>query len=274
MLSYQHIYHAGNRADVLKHVILAEVIRHLKLRDRPLFYVETHSGRGVYDLSSKEAQKTGEFQTGIAPLYARSSPAKRFKPYINVIRTENNHPLEQPGTLKVYPGSPKIAHSLLAPNDRLCLFERHPQEFIALEKNLNRYNNIDMRKGDGFQASLPLKPRSGEDMLIFIDPSYETDEDIERLVWYIPEALSRWPKAKILIWMPLYEDGREEDLGGFLSEQSKGFVVGARWLPEKEETALIGSAMIGLRLQDLTESAFSLAQSLERDWAKADSKKT
>uniref|UniRef100_UPI0026328E46 23S rRNA (adenine(2030)-N(6))-methyltransferase RlmJ n=1 Tax=uncultured Rhizobium sp. TaxID=155567 RepID=UPI0026328E46 len=134
-MNYRHIYHAGNFADVLKHAVQARLIEYLKQKDKPFRVMDTHAGIGIYDLSSEQAQKTGEWREGIGRLIDVTLPAKiapLLAPYLQAIRDINPD-----GGLTYYPGSPKLSRMLMRPQDRLSLMELHPDDFEALHRNFD-----------------------------------------------------------------------------------------------------------------------------------------
>ncbi len=258
MLSYQHGFHAGNRADVLKHACLHAILTDLRKDPGPILYVETHAGRGQYDLTGPQANKTGEAEAGVLKLLQGKAP-KSLSPWLDFVR--------QTG-LKAYPGSPKLAASLLASEDRLVLFERHPQEYQALAANMAQDTRCLTKAEDGYRGALKLAPRRGERIVLMLDPSYETIKDLEHLINWVPRALRRWPRAIILIWLPLFRDGREVEFGAYLSELTEGVIIGARWpVPDDQDTALEGSAIIGLGVDEQTgKTLVRIASNLENYW--------
>lgn len=260
MLSYQHGFHAGNRADVLKHAVLEAVLTELKASGRKLFYVETHSGRGVYDLTGKQAQKTGEAKTGVLSLMDAKAP-KPLQPWLKRI---------QSGGETAYPGSPVLAARCLSPNDRMVFFEKHPQEYDALHNALKKDDRVQVKRSDGYGGALKLAPRSGEQMVVFVDPSYETMRDMDALAEWAPRALRRWPNAILIIWLPLFRDEREAEFGAYLGSLCEGTIAGARWPTDPmEETALEGTAMVAYRVDEkVGENMTAIASSLQSFWSK------
>ncbi|MAI89619.1 23S rRNA (adenine(2030)-N(6))-methyltransferase RlmJ [Ponticaulis sp.] len=266
MLSYQHIYHAGNRADVLKHAVLCAVLSNLARQKKPVFYVETHAARGMYDLDSKEAVKGAEYPDGIGRVLDLKNPPALFQPYLSEIQR-----LNPDGKLKFYPGSPALAAHYLRPNDRMAFFELHPKEHAALQDNFGNDSRIQIRKADGYRGALSLAPRSKEQMVVLIDPSYETLADLEALIEWVPKALRRWPNAILMIWMPLFKDGREDEFGAYLADLEAGGIAGARW-PEDPDSnsALAGTAMISYRIApELIAQSAEIAEICENLWAQS-----
>lgn len=259
MLSYQHGFHAGNQADVLKHAILHAVLKTEAENDRPLLYVETHAARGFYDLKSSQSTKTGEASRGVLAMPKAADATKALKPWLSHVQSKG---------FESYPGSPGLATQLLGDKARISLFELHPAEHKALSAALHKDQRVQIRKEDGYRGALRLQPRRGEHMLLMLDPSYETDADMDALANWVPRAMRKWPKAQFLIWLPLFADGREEEFGAFLSSLDEGFVAGSRWARKSEDpSALEGSAMIGLRMGGAaSRKSFAISAELDKIW--------
>lgn len=208
MLSYQHAYHAGNRADVHKHAILALVLAYMGRKSKPLTYMETHAGRGLYDLSSNEAKKTGEAAHGVAELLARFPTDHPYRRVVKSIRAEHGE--------TSYPGSPMIAERMLTSNiersgDRLQLAELHPQEHEALSEAMPR-SGVHIYKEDGFPWAArrcPPTPRRG---VMMIDPSYELDHDFTGLPSFLEGLHSLWPVGVIMLWYPILTNGEQDEM--------------------------------------------------------------
>ncbi len=259
MLSYQHGFHAGNRADVLKHAVLDLVLRDVAKGPRPVLYVETHSGRGRYDLTGAQARRGGEADTGIRALLNGADPSG-FEDWLKLVRAR---------TEKDYPGSPALALARLPASARAILFERHPAEFKALTENLGADPRVLIREADGYAGALKLAPRGHEQILVLSDPSYETRRDIEALALWTPKALKRWPTGMILLWLPLFRDGREAEFGELLAEMGANLIAGARWPVKPADTSsLEGTAMIGFRIPEADARAGEvMARDLEALWS-------
>lgn len=209
MLSYQHAFHAGNAADVHKHLALVMLLRRLGRKDTPLCYVDSHAGRGVYDLEGGQAQKTGEAGTGILRLAgARSEPEPEpVRDYLDLVAGFN-----EPSHLRYYPGSASLAQALLRAGDRAILLERHPQELAALKRSIGRDGRVGMHARDcheGLPALLPPPIRRG---LVLIDPSYELEGEYEGIVSLLGKALARWANGVYLLWYPLLAEARHRGL--------------------------------------------------------------
>ncbi|EAQ05063.1 hypothetical protein OB2597_07255 [Pseudooceanicola batsensis HTCC2597] len=196
MLSYQHLYHAGNPADVHKHAILAWMLGRLTEKPKPLTYVETHAGRGLYDLSSAEAVKTGEAKAGVGRLLSKFDPAHPYSAVIEAVRTAHG--------AASYPGSPAIAGQLLRDADRIHLAELHPQEHAALRKAMEGRGRV--HRADGFELAMSLCPPDPRRGLVLIDPSYEIKADYERLPRFIRQVNRVWNVGVIVLWYPVLRE--------------------------------------------------------------------
>ncbi|MEO0785179.1 MAG: 23S rRNA (adenine(2030)-N(6))-methyltransferase RlmJ [Pseudomonadota bacterium] len=259
MLSYQHGFHAGNRADVLKHAVLDVILRHLAELKAPVLHVETHAGRGVYDLSGAQSRKTKEADEGVLDLFKAASPPSALADWLDLMRQQGK---------RAYPGSPALAAHRLGEKARLVLFEKHPVEYEALCGAFAGDRRVQIKKADGYSGALKLQPRRGEQMLVFSDPSYETMADMEALAEWTPRALARWPKAIVTVWLPLFKDEREAEFGAFLASLESGIVAGAHWpAPEAKDTALSGSALIAFRVPPrIRKEAAEIADQLNAFW--------
>lgn len=204
-MNYRHVYHAGNFADVLKHAVLALVIEHLKRKAAPFRVVDTHAGVGVYDLSSAEAQKTGEWQDGIGRLLAAPMPpevAEILAPYLDVVRAENG-----PGDIVRYPGSPLIARRLMRADDRLVVNEAHPEDAARLKALFARDPVAKVLELDGWtmlKAVLPPKERRG---VVLIDPPFEEPGEFARLLDGLSAAHRRFATGTVMLWYPAKDVG-------------------------------------------------------------------
>ncbi len=201
MLSYQHGFHAGNFADVHKHVVLLELIDYLLLKEKPLCYLDTHAGRGLYDLQSAQAQKTEEFSNGIGRLWARNDLSERLTSYRNLVDEIN------PGdNLTFYPGSPALIANYLRDKDKAILLELHPAEHNALQINL-RDPRVAIHQRDAWEGLQALTPPSIKRGLVLVDPSYELKQDYATLPAQVATAARKWPSATWLIWYPILPAG-------------------------------------------------------------------
>lgn len=194
MLSYQHLYHAGNLADVQKHALLAWMLDYLTRKNKPLSYIETHAGRGLYDLASAPALKTGEAAKGIGRL-AEALPADH--PYARALAAVRARHGES-----FYPGSPVIAETLLRPMDKLHLAELHPQEHAALEASIEA-PNVAIHRQDGFELAQSLCPPDPRRGLMLVDPSYEVKQDYDRIPKILGQIAKKWNVGVLALWYPI-----------------------------------------------------------------------
>jgi 23S rRNA (adenine2030-N6)-methyltransferase len=201
MLSYQHAYHAGGPADVHKHMVLADLLALLTRKKRGLAYVETHAGRGLYDLASPEAARTGEAAQGFARLRLdAASPYARAIAYVR----ERHGPT-------TYPGSPLIAGHLLRAGDAITLMELHPAEHAALRRAMAD-TPAALHRRDGYEGALALAPFTPRKGLVLIDPSYEVKSEYLQAAEFILRLVAKWPEAVVLLWYPLLPAARHVEM--------------------------------------------------------------
>ncbi|EHL29127.1 23S rRNA (adenine(2030)-N(6))-methyltransferase RlmJ [Legionella drancourtii] len=199
MLSYQHGYHAGNFADVIKHIALTRLLNYLTIKDKPLFYLETHAGKGLYDLRNKQAEKTGEYKQGINLIWSdRKKLAPVFHEYLKAI-TQLNSTKE----LQYYPGSPFLTINQLRMQDRMYLCELHPAEFDILNQMACLNKKVHFSNTDGITAMNALLPPAEKRGLIFIDPSFEIKDDYRDIPVAIKQAYARFSTGVYCLWYPV-----------------------------------------------------------------------
>lgn len=203
-MNYRHSFHAGNFADVFKHVVLTELLVFLTRKPTPFCYIDTHAGASFYDLFSEFAQKNKEHKSGIEKILALENPTPIIKRYIHCVHQLNN---KISGTrfasLRYYPGSPMIAECILRPQDRMVLCELQPQIYQTLHTAFKDDERASVHHLDGYlglKAFLPPRERRG---LILIDPSYENADEFMRIVKLLPVALKRFPMGIYAIWYPI-----------------------------------------------------------------------
>ena len=197
MLAYRHAFHAGNHADVLKHLVLTQVLRYMGEKDKPYTLIDTHAGAGGYSLEGAYAQKKGEYEQGIARLWPREDLPEPVADYVNLVRRFNPD-----GQLKQYPGSPAFAQMLLRPQDQLRLFELHPTDFRILNAFVGESTGAEAKCADGFVAlkgQLPPPSRRG---VVLVDPSYEGHADYGKVVAMLREAVPRFAEGTYMVWYP------------------------------------------------------------------------
>lgn len=200
-MNYRHIYHAGNFADVVKHAVLTRIVEYLKKKEAAFRVIDTHAGPGLYDLSSAEAQKTGEWREGIGRLMAArlaKEPAALLSPYLDIVKALNPE-----GGVTVYPGSPVIARRLLRRQDRLFAIELHEADAAALAGHFSGDVQARVMHLDGWLAlgaQLPPKERRG---LVLIDPPFEEAGEFGRMIDGLAKAYRRWPGGIYVFWYPI-----------------------------------------------------------------------
>ncbi|MER8992383.1 23S rRNA (adenine(2030)-N(6))-methyltransferase RlmJ [Mesorhizobium sp. M0633] len=243
-MNYRHAYHAGNFADIVKHVVLSRLIEYLKQKDKAFRVIDTHAGIGRYDLSSTEAQKTGEWQGGIGRLVdaALDAPAAALlAPYLEAV-----HSLNPDGGVKKYPGSPLIARHLMRKQDRLSAVELHPKDAARLKALFDGDFQTRVIELDGWLAlgaHLPPKEKRG---LVLIDPPFEEEGEFGRLVDGLQRAHRRWPGGIYALWYPLKDRRAVAAFRKALKQTgiSKLLDIGFEIRPDAVEPSLDGCGMV------------------------------
>ena len=200
-MNYRHAFHAGNFADVLKHIVLARCLVHLREKPAPFRVIDTHAGLGFYDLKSKEAGRTGEWEGGIGRLLAVNPPSdveKLLVPYREAIERVRAFHGES-----IYPGSPEIARGLLRGEDRLILVEKHPEDAQRAKENFAFDGRAKLLERDGYEALNALVPPKEKRGLILIDPPYEERDEFDHVVEVIRQVYRKFSTGVYMIWYPL-----------------------------------------------------------------------
>lgn len=243
-MNYRHIYHAGNFADVLKHAVLARLVIYMQNKDKAFRVLDTHAGIGLYDLSSQEAQKTGEWRDGIGRLIDADLPAAAadlLAPYLRIIREMNPE-----SDLKLYPGSPKLARILFRPQDRLSAMELHPDDARRLARLFEGDYQARVTELDGWLAlgaHLPPKEKRG---IILVDPPFEEEGEYERLAKGLATAYRRFPGGTYCLWYPLKKGAPIKAFHQALQELEipKMLCLELSVRSDRETTGLSGSGLI------------------------------
>ncbi|MDO5705166.1 MAG: 23S rRNA (adenine(2030)-N(6))-methyltransferase RlmJ [Paracoccus sp. (in: a-proteobacteria)] len=235
MLSYQHAYHAGNLADLHKHALVAVALDYLTRKDKPLTYLETHAGRGLYRLDSAESARTGEAEAGITRATAQGwlPAAHPLLAALETVRARHG--------ASAYPGSPLIAAHFLRPGDRAHLAELHPAEHAALAQVAD-FARIHHQDGFAMARALtPPEPRRG---LMLIDPSYEVKSDYAALPGFVGGIARKWNVGVIALWYPLLTDGRHLAMTAALTVAHPAALLSeVRFAPARQGHAMVGSGM-------------------------------
>lgn len=246
MLSYQHIYHAGNMADVQKHLWLITVLDYLTKKDKPFLWLDTHAGRGLYDLETPEAQKIKEYESGILKFFA-GLESKNDLPVPLVHYRDFIQKLNPDGDIKTYPGSAYLAARIMRPTDKLYAFDLHKGEFPHLEKTLKNYIHSSARFEDGFEGLKSLIPhtthkRGG----VLIDPSYEVKDEYAQTAKAVINAHQKWPQGIYMVWYPILPDNRHEELTEPLKKLNlteENFTID-EWHFKNTKRGMIGTGMV------------------------------
>ncbi|KAF7768729.1 23S rRNA (adenine2030-N6)-methyltransferase [Pseudoalteromonas citrea] len=202
MLSYRHSFHAGNPADIIKHLVLANVLEYMTRKDKPLDYIDTHSGAGFFELSSSDAQKTQEYLDGIAKLWQYDGDNDAIKAFVDLVKSFNED------TLAFYPGSPKVAEQFLRRQDKGWFFELHPKDAVLLADNLAHKKSLRVRSEDGFKGLLGLVPPSSRRACVLMDPPYEIKTDYQQAAKMIIKAHKKFNSGTYMIWYPVVDRER------------------------------------------------------------------
>jgi len=208
-MNYRHAYHAGNFADVMKHVILLELIHSLLRKETAFCYLDTHAGTGLYDLRTATTQKSQEYLHGIAKIIPQKNPPIFIQHYLEAIRKTHHAAADSDlSTIRYYPGSPLLVRYLLRPQDRIIACELHPQEHHVLKNTFSRDKQIAIHNTDGFlglKAFLPPRERRG---LVLIDPPYENPDEFTHIAHSLSVSLKHWESGIYAIWYPIKEKNR------------------------------------------------------------------
>ena len=243
-MNYRHIYHAGNFADVLKHAVLALLIRYMQNKDKAFRILDTHAGIGLYDLTSEEAQKTGEWVDGIGRLIDAELPEKAaalLAPYFDAVRSLNPE-----GGIRYYPGSPKLARILMRPQDRLSAMELHPDDCRRLARQFEGDYQVRVTELDGWlslNAHLPPKEKRG---IVLVDPPFEIDGEYERLVDGFAKGYRRFSGGTFCLWYPIKKGAPIREFHEALQALEIPKILCAELLvrSDRETTGLTGSGLV------------------------------
>ena len=195
-MNYRHAYHAGNFADVVKHLAEVAILSHLRKKQTPFAVLDSHAGRGLYDLTSAAARKTGEAGAGIGRLRGMAGPAL-LTDYLTLAAAED---------AGVYPGSPLIAARMLRSQDRLVAIEKHPEEVAALRQVLSPWRKAHVEEADGYARLVALLPPPERRGLVLMDPPFEAPDEFETAAGVLREAIRRFATGIYLIWYPVKSD--------------------------------------------------------------------
>ena len=203
-MNYRHGYHAGNFADVVKHIALVAILLHLRKKDTGFAVVDSHGGCGAYDLGGEQAGKTGEAEKGVARLTDLSGDMpEALATYLLLVKSES-----------LYPGSPLIAARLLRPQDRLTAIEKHAQEFAALQETLAPFRNATAEQGDGYDRAVKLMPPPSRRGLVLLDPPFESPDEFSDLARALRDAFRKFATGITLAWYPVKSQAEADGFTG------------------------------------------------------------
>lgn len=233
-MNYRHQFHAGNSADVFKHLVLLQVLDSLRAKETPFCVIDTHAGSGHYRL-----QVPGEFEQGIGRLWPVRANWPGLSTYFALLAAQDAK------ALTVYPGSPVIIQSLLRQQDRAVFFERHPEEAAALRTNLRGYRGITINEADAWAALVGLLPPKENRGLVFIDPPYEQADEFNQVARALKDAVRKWRNGIYCLWYPIKTRRPVEQL----HERVRGLgcealAIEFLTLPEDVPQRLNGSGML------------------------------
>ena len=217
-MNYRHHFHAGNFADVMKHALLVRLVRALQKKEKGFLYLDTHAGRGAYDLTAAAAGDTlarrAEWPDGVGRLAARGDWPEAVAEYLALVRTfdaSRRSGAAPDGALKYYPGSPWLVRELARPQDRLALCEKQPGECAALREEMQLAMRTTVQETDGYGAVRALLPPPERRALVLIDPPFEGQQEFAQVVGALREGLRRLPGGVFAVWYPLTERARVDD---------------------------------------------------------------
>lgn len=241
MLSYRHGYHAGNHADVFKHLVLSLLVRSLLSKDKPFFYLDTHAGAGRYNLESALPSKNREFEGGIAKLMKCGEVPTDLADYQAALASVNPG-----GSGRFYPGSPRVVRPFLRPGDRMSLCELHPRDLETLQAEFAGDRQVRVEQMDGYQALKALLPPPERRGLVHIDPAYELRDERRRLLEAVQEGYRRWPTGMYALWYPIQDRYTADDFLRRFQRSGihKVLLAELSVLKQTEELHMIGSGMI------------------------------
>ena len=242
-MNYRHAFHAGNFADVHKHVVLLAVIARLTKKPTPLFFLDTHAGRGLYDLHSDDASRGDEWRSGVGKLHEAKFVDPDLATYFKIAAAASNKTTRQ---FREYAGSPLLALGALRDIDRVVFVEQQPQEARALERSLPRRRGISVIASDGYAALKTYLPPKENRGLVLIDPPYEAEDEFASVEKALKFGLERWPHGVFAIWYPIKAGGEYRRFHASLQQSGlrKLLLLDFNLRPVDSPTGLNGSGML------------------------------
>ncbi|MFN3657424.1 MAG: 23S rRNA (adenine(2030)-N(6))-methyltransferase RlmJ [Pseudolabrys sp.] len=257
-MNYQHAFHAGSFADVFKHAVLCRILVHLRAKPAPFRVIDTHAGAGLYDLTSPEATRGGEWRDGIGRLMEAELPARAaalLAPYREAVAA-----LNAPGALTVYPGSPALARAFLRAHDRLIACELAPRPAAALAHNLRGDARVKALAIDGWTALAAYVPPKERRGLVLVDPPFEQESDFRRLSEALAVAHRKWATGIFALWYPIKGRPEPDALAKRLRRLGIGKILRAELTvsPLSDPSRLNGSGLILVNPPWLLENELSV----------------
>ncbi|MGZ8269276.1 MAG: 23S rRNA (adenine(2030)-N(6))-methyltransferase RlmJ [Burkholderiales bacterium] len=235
MLSYRHLYHAGNFADVFKHALLTRLLIAVASKDKPYCYLDTHAGIGRYDLTHAWAQKAREYETGIARVWKAKDIPPALEPYVTAVRE-----LNPDGKLRFYPGSPLIARRFVRPGDRMVLTELNKTDHAELAAVFSREKRVAVQLMDAYQALKAYLPPAERRGLVLVDSAFDRAREFERLARAPKDAHARWTTGLYAVWYPMMEPAPMRDFYAHVARSGMRKVLRLELVVrERDESAFI-----------------------------------
>ncbi|MGY4531545.1 23S rRNA (adenine2030-N6)-methyltransferase [Pseudomonas sp. TE3786] len=240
-MNYRHAFHAGNHADVLKHLIISRIIALLARKEAPFVCLDSHAGLGLYDLKGDEASRTGEWLEGIAKLWSADDLPASTDDYFDVLKAMNPD-----GELRYYPGSPELARQLTRDQDRVLLNEKHPQDGQLLKENMRGDRRVAVHLGEGWHVPRALLPVAEKRALLLIDPPFEQSDELDRCITALNESISRMRQTIVAIWYPIKDERQLKRFYQGLSKSSAPKLLRAELFVHSPDdaTRLTGSGLV------------------------------
>ncbi len=273
MLSYRHAFHAGNHADVLKHSVLVSILEYYLRKDKPFWYIDSHSGAGFYKLDSKFAAKNAEYKTGISKVLYKEHLPKLLSDYQALVAEAN----EGNRSLTYYPGSPWFAAKMLRPSDKLRLHELHPSDTKLLSDNMRTLvrKRAHIETSDGFVGVKGVMPPPTKRAVVLIDPPYEDKRDYQKVAKTLKESLQRFKSGTFAVWYPQLSSIESREFPALLKKAVKQggaqswlhVTLSIKGMPK--EKGMYGSGMFVINppylLPELLDEALPVMKSLMCD---------
>jgi 23S rRNA (adenine2030-N6)-methyltransferase len=235
VLSYRHLFHAGNFADVFKHALLARLLIAMSAKEKPYCYLDTHAGVGRYDLTHAWAQKAREYENGIARVWKAKDAPEGLQPYLEAVRA-----LNPDGKLRLYPGSPLLARLFVRPIDRMVLIELNKTDCADLKAVFAREKRVAIELMDAYQSLKAYLPPAERRGLVFIDSSFDRAREFDRIVKAMKDAYARWPTGMYAVWYPIMEPAPMRDFAASIARSGMRKVLQLEIVVrERDETGII-----------------------------------